>query len=159
MVEGYSRSQIWLHWATFGLVALQFLFSDAISEAFGRAMKGEAVAPSLLLGQHILGGVLIAALTAWRLRLRMMRGAPEVPEGTDFEVKLAKGTHHALYALLILAPLAGALAWFAEIGPAAGLHGLFTTLMMLAVVLHVAGALKQQFVKKNNILDRMRSPR
>jgi len=43
---GYSRTQIALHWIVFGLIAQQFLFRDAMSEAWDRlAVPNQATAP------------------------------------------------------------------------------------------------------------------
>jgi cytochrome b561 len=68
---------------------------------------------------------------------------------------LAKATHVLIYALIIGMPISGSIAWFAGVPAAADAHELAKNLLLALVVLHVAGAIFQQFVLKSNVLTRM----
>lgn len=154
---GYSRPQIILHWAVALLILLQFVLSDAIGDAFRAAMRGTEIAFNPLIAQHVIGGFLILALVAWRLGLRLTRGAPQPPEKEHPALKLAAHVAHwAFYGLMILLPVSGAVAWFGLVGPAAEAHEVLKAVLMLLVVLHVAAALFHQFVLKTNIMARMK---
>jgi len=157
MPSHYSRAQIALHWIVFLLIALQYLFHDPISEAWEKLAEGGEVAFSPLIAGHVFGGLLILALVVWRIVLRRTRGAPPLPEKEPPALKLiAHATHLGLYALMLLMPITGALAWFGGIGSAAGAHGLLRLLLLALVALHIAGALYQQFVLRTDIMSRMK---
>ena len=114
--------------------------------------------------------MLVFVRLAWRLR-----NPPPAPTVGGWEGKLATATHHALYAFLLLAPLAGYLAssftpyaikFFGIEIPKAGwadegLNAFFkqghVTLVWAGaglIGLHVAGALKHVF-KRDGVLKRM----
>lgn len=154
---GYSRSQIVLHWGIALLILFQFLLSDAIGGAFRAAMRGQEAVFDPLVAQHVIGGFVILALVAWRLGLRLTRGAPQPPEKEHPALKLAAHVAHwAFYALMILLPVSGAVAWFGLSGPAAGAHEVLKAVLMALVGLHVAAALFHQFVLKTDIMARMK---
>ena len=71
---------------------------------------------------------------------------------------VAHVTHWALYALMILLPIGGGMAWFGGVEFAAEVHGTIAPVLMFLIVLHVVGALYHQFVLKTNLMDRMRKP-
>lgn len=158
--QGYTRSQIILHWLVAVLIVPQFVFHDAISAAFGAVMKGETPVITPFVPLHVVTGVLILALVVWRLVLRRSAGVPEAPAGgSPLQEMIAKSVHHGLYTVLVLMVVSGGLANFAHLGFAAGAHKALKLLLLLLVALHVAGALKQQFIQKTNIMDRMKTPR
>jgi cytochrome b561 len=72
---------------------------------------------------------------------------------------IATGTHLGLYLVLLLTAASGSVAWFGGVETAGDVHEAMTTVLLILVGLHVAGALYQQFVLKTNIMDRMRTPR
>lgn len=153
---GYSRTQIFLHWAVAGLIALQFLFPDAIEDAFRRVMKGEVYAFDPLIMGHVAAGVLVLALTLGRGAIRLRRGAPNPPE-TEHPLlrKAAHAAHGLLYLTALLIPVSGLVAWFGGVGPAAGAHGLLTKILLFVIAAHVAGALYHRFVLKSGVMERM----
>ncbi len=158
--NGYTRAQIALHWLVAALLALQFLLAENIEEAWELVEDGLQVPFSPLIAQHVLGGILILVLVVWRLALRKSRGVPPPPEGeSDLQKTIAKATHHSLYLLLILMPMSGGVAWFFGAEFAAEVHQLLKVLLIIFVVLHVVAALYHQFVLKNNLLERMKTPR
>ena len=80
-VSGYSSQQIWLHWVTVALVAVQMIFHEGISRAFSTGLEEGAlyISPPVIL--HFLFGSAITFLVMWRLMLRNDRGVPGPPEG------------------------------------------------------------------------------
>ncbi len=68
---------------------------------------------------------------------------------------MAKATHFLIYALIIGMPISGAVAWFGGVPGAAAAHVLAKSVLLVLVILHVAGALFQQFLLKSNVLTRM----
>lgn len=157
---GYTRTQIRLHWIVALLIVPQFVFHDAISEAWEAAQRGvETAGINPLVPAHVFGGLAILALVIWRLVLRARLGAPPPPEAEHPALKLvAKVTHGALYLLLILLPVSGGVAWFGGVAAAADNHELFKTALLALVVLHVLGALFHQVVLKSDVLTRMKRP-
>jgi cytochrome b561 len=156
---GYTRAQIALHWTTLALVVLQFIFHDAISEAWDAVEAGREVVFSPFIAQHVFMGALIAILTFIRLGLRLSHGAPPPPTSEHAALKaVAHATHWAFYALLILLPVSGAVAWFNGIEPAAEAHAVMKTLLLALIALHVLAALAHQFVFKTNLMARMKRP-
>lgn len=157
--SGYTRAQIVLHWTTLVLVALQFIFHDAISEAWEAMEAGREVVFSPFIAQHVFMGALVAVLTFIRLGLRLSHGAPPPPASEHAALKLvAHATHWAFYALLILLPVSGAVAWFNNVEPAAQAHEAMKTLLLALILLHVLAALAHQFVFKTNLMARMKRP-
>lgn len=156
---GYTRAQIVLHWITLVLVALQFILHDAMSEAWDALEEGREVIFNPLIAQHVFMGALVAVLTFVRLGLRLSHGAPPPPASEHAALKLvAHATHWAFYALLILMPVSGAVAWFNNVEPAAEAHEAMKVVLLALIALHVAAALVHQFVFKTNLLARMKHP-
>jgi cytochrome b561 len=50
-------------------------------------------------------------------------------------------------------------AWFGHVGAAGNVHEALKTLLLLAVALHVVGALYQAFVLRSDVMRRMVPPR
>jgi cytochrome b561 len=153
---GYSRIQIILHWVIFLLVASQFVFHDAMVAAWREWQQTHAVALTPLAIGHLAGGTLILILALWRLAIRRTRGAPPPPAGeAGLQAMVAKVTHWTLYALLILVPVTGLVAWVGDVKTAGGIHGLLKNIMFFAILLHFAGAVYNQVILRNHLLRRM----
>ena len=158
MPNGYSKTQIRLHWVIFILVLLQFTLNGPMSAGWELIKKGEEPVLHPLVVQHVVTGILILVLVLWRLSIRVKRGAPPLPKEEHPALKgLAHLTHWTLYLMLILMPRSGMVAVFADFIPAGDAHEVLKAIMLLFVALHIAGAIFQQFVLKTNILDRMRT--
>lgn len=158
-VKGYSRAQILLHWIVALLIIPQFLLHDAMKEAWRAFEQGQEVAFDPLVAAHVFTGIAILALVMWRVSLKATRGAPPPPEAEHPALKaVAKATHAGLYLLLIMLTVSGGLAWFGGQEAAAEAHEVLKTLLLVLIVLHVVGALFQQFVLKTNIMERMKRP-
>lgn len=157
--KGYSRAQIALHWIVAVILVPQVLLEDGIKHAFRAAMRGEAAEQTAMAAFHVYAGILILALVLWRLTLRAWRGVPQAPAGGGALLELlARAVHLLLYAVLLLLPATGLAAWFGLSEPAGELHELMKPVLLILVGLHVAGALWHQFVLRDGLMGRMRSP-
>ena len=156
---GYSRLQIRLHWVIFGLLAVQFIFHEWISDAWRAYVRGEAAAFNPLVASHVFVGFLIFALAVWRLQVRLTRGAPPPPAQEDPKLRLvAKIVHVGLYGVLIAMPIGGAVAWFGGVDLAAEGHEMMKFVLIGLFALHFGGVFYQQFILKTNIMQRMKTP-
>ena len=156
--RGYSRSQILLHWVIAILLVPQFLFDDGISGAFRTLMKEGTTTMTTGAVVHIVPGIAIFVLVLWRLVLRLARGAPEAPGEPGLQRTAGIVVHWLLYALLIIMPVTGLVAWFGGVGAAGEVHEILQNLLLVLIGLHVAAALWHQFGLKDNLLNRMRQP-
>jgi len=155
--SAYSRLQIRLHWLVFGLLVLQYLLHEPITEAFDMLEDGLIPDFDPLVAAHVFGGFLLFVLTAARLYLRKERGVPPLPEvDPPLQRMAAHVTHYSLYALLIAMPISGAVAWFRANEAAADAHSVMRVILLGLIALHVAGALYHQFVLKDGLMQRMR---
>jgi cytochrome b561 len=161
MVQGYSRTQIGLHWAVALLIVYQLVFGEDMSDVW-RGFRNSGTA-TMTTGAwvHIIAGVLVLLFALWRLALRFTRGVPAAPAGESAAMKLAGDAGHwALYILMLAMPITGLLAWYGGMTSLSGIHGeLLKLLTIVMIVLHVLAALFHQFVVKDNLLDRMRTPK
>lgn len=153
---GYSRLQIGLHWLVFALIAQQYLFKDSMSAAWDRVTDGLEAGFDPLVLAHVAGGALVMIFALWRLTLRALRGVPPPMEASKVQGILAKLTHVGLYALMILMPVSGSVAWFGGVEAAAQGHNVMKIILLALVALHVVGALYHQFVLHDGTLARMR---
>lgn len=121
-------------------------------------------------------GVTLLALIAIRVLWRITHRPPAMLNSYKaWEKKLATGTHHVLYLLMIAMPVAGilmalyskyGLMWFG-IEVFAGLdnknlrdlfkevHESIGAIFLLAIILHIVGALKHKFIDKDDTMKRM----
>lgn len=156
--KGYSAWQIGLHWTAAALVAFQLLGHEGIEAAYRAARNGAAAAASdmKLAWLHIGSGALIFIVALWRLRLRLTRGAPALPDSEPAPLRFAAtATHAAFYLLMLGMPISGAAAWFLGVGAAAWAHGMAATLLLALIGLHLAGVLAQYFVFRSDVPARM----
>jgi cytochrome b561 len=153
---GYTRVQIALHWIAALLILQQYVFKDAMSAAWEAFGDGLEIAFDPLVLAHVAGGALVLVFALWRLSIRARRGAPAIVGESGLQRALAKGTHVGLYALMILMPVSGSVAWFGGVDAAAQGHNILKVALLALIALHVAGALWHQFVLKDGLLMRMR---
>ncbi|MBA4175582.1 MAG: cytochrome b [Leptothrix sp. (in: Bacteria)] len=167
----YTQTAIALHW----LLALMIVGSFAV----GSYMVDLPVSVTRLklYNWHKWAGVLILALSALRLLWRLTHRPPADLPMPAWQRRAAHGAHVALYALFFAVPLMG---W--AYSSAAGFpivlfgvlplpdfvpasrelaealkpwHGGLAKALAAVVLLHVAGALKHQFIDRDGLLRRM----
>lgn len=170
----YTRVAIWLHWTIAALIVVNLvigLFHDSFPDAF----RGSS------MGFHKTAGIIVIFLSIARLGWRIAHPPPSQDrEHKAWERFLAKATHRAFYVLMIAVPLAG---WifvsaaatrrpldffglfplpFLPVPRTLGVQGFWHEaheLMAFGIIgllaLHVAGALKHQFVDRDHELARM----
>lgn len=157
MPNGYTLTQVRLHWVVALLVLAQFLNDDAIGGAWRAFRRGSAeVAGGLLVTLHVVVGIAILIFALWRISLRLSNGTPPAPAEEPRALQIvAAATHGLLYLALIALPLTGLAAWFGGIGSAGEVHEIMTNALLALVGLHVLGALYQRFVLKTDVLNRM----
>ncbi len=166
--QRYTLPAIALHWSQAILVVWLFWLGWTMTDLPKGAERSAAY------GLHKSLGLLALLLVVIRLLWRRRNPAPQ-PIGAGWEANLATATHHALYAFMFMAPLAGYLAssftpyairFFGLELPKAGwpdesLNSVFKLLHVALVwggagliALHVAGALKHA-IKRDGTLQRM----
>jgi len=167
-MEKYSKRMIIGHWLTLALVVVAFFLGDSLDDA---RHEGTPALTGYII--HAVVGLSVLALILARLFFRHQDGTPPAL-GQSLMDKVAKGIHHALYTLLVLIPVSGFLtiatsdirkAFLAhddrllpkklEGVTAHGVHELLLTVMLVLIAIHLLGALKHQFVLKDNIMGRM----
>ncbi len=157
--KGYSRVQIALHWVIAVLVITVFVTHDAMIAA-AKAIKAGTWAgydPAMLI--HVVGGTVVFFLALWRLRVLMRRGVPLLPEDEPAVLRaIAMIVKVSLYVIMFLMPVTGVLQWFGDVALARQFHVLMDPVVPLTVLLHLLGALYQQFWLKTGVLSRMLHP-
>ncbi len=167
----YNGLAIALHW----VLALAIMGNFAL----GIYMHELPISPSRLklYNYHKWAGVSILALSALRLLWRLYQRPPPDAPMPPWQAKAAHATHMALYALFFAVPLSGwayssaagfPVVWFgvlplpdfvAASKPLAEtlklVHKVFTLALAALVLLHVAGAVKHQWVDRDRLLARM----
>lgn len=168
----YSTVSLVLHWLIAALVLTQVLLIT-VRESSPAPMARE------LLDLHRSVGLSILILTILRILWRVFNPAiPLLAAMPLWEKLVARGTHILFYVLLIALPLTGWAAagatgreiqWFGlfqwPLLPIGGgkpmadtlidVHGWLVKGVYVLLFLHVAGALKHQFVDRDNVLHRM----
>jgi cytochrome b561 len=169
--QRYTAPAVALHW----LLALM-LFG---SFSFGLYMTDLPFSPTRLklYNWHKWAGVTILALSLLRLVWRATHRPPPDVAMPVWQARVAHATHGLLYALFFAVPLVGwayssaagfPIVWFGVLplpdfvpvdkALAETLkpwHGRLAWLMAALVLLHVAGALKHQFIDRDGLIGRM----
>ena len=167
-MEKYSNRIIIVHWLTLVLLVAAWFLGDSLDDA--RHGDGATIAGYMV---HILVGGAVLLLTLLRIVFRRADGVPP-PLGDTLLDKVATGVHHLLYLLLIVLPLSGIMQVLtSDVGkalmagdasllpkkftsvPAHAVHEILVNVLIVVGTLHVLGALKHQFVTKDNIMARM----
>ncbi len=167
----YTGTAIALHWALALMIVGSFVLGTYMVDL------PFSVARLKLYNWHKWAGVLILALSALRLLWRLTHRPPADLPMPTWQRRAAHGAHLALYALFFAVPLMG---W--AYSSAAGFpivlfgvlplpdfvpvsrelaealkpwHGALAQVLAAVVLLHVAGALKHQFIDRDGLLRRM----
>ena len=173
MRERYTTMAIVFHWLIALLIIGTFSLGLVMSDIPG-------ITPTKLkyYSWHKWSGVTILGLVALRLLWRLKNSAPAYPPSMpDWQKGAAHGLHGMLYVLMFAVPLSGyfyslsagvpvvyfglfPLPVLMDPNPALkpvlkALHYWLNMGMLGAVALHVAAALKHQFVDRDGVLKRM----
>lgn len=170
----YRATARWVHWVTFALVALAYLFI----ELKGYVPKGTPLR-QLLKQAHFWAGIGVLVLLVPRVWERARHAPPPVwPPLHAWPDRLAGVTHVALYAFLLVQPLLGLAvlqasdeslalpgslqlpALFAGQDRAWGdaleeIHETIGVAFYWVIGLHIAAALWHHFMRKDDTLRRM----
>ncbi|QIG81107.1 cytochrome b [Stakelama tenebrarum] len=168
--DRYDRVAIALHWLVAALVIINLvlgLFHESLFDARQVIPLHKSIGMTVLL--------LSIARVVWRLGHR----APALPaQMPGWEKASAHATHLALYGLILLLPLTGwmmssnperprPVGWFglfdfpvlpineALAGFGHEAHEILGFAMLALVVLHIAAALRHQFILRDRVLSRM----
>ncbi len=189
----YTKTAIVLHWlialGIFAMFALGWYMSELPKEApkqmafdlfdlgiYTWQLAEEASPRTFYFNLHKSIGVTLLALIAIRVLWRLTHRPPALLSSYKaWEKKLATGTHHLLYLLMVAMPLSGLIMavnskygvkWFGMdfIGGLDNssmrdlfkeVHEVVGAVLLLVVILHVVGALKHKFIDKDATMQRM----
>jgi cytochrome b561 len=160
-----------LHWAIVILLIVQVTLGKIADELPLGLEK------LVLLARHKSFGITILGLAVIRLAWRWIDRPPPLPPMPRWQQLAAKLNHWALYTLLFAMPLSGwmmssasnyPVSWFGLaqlpdlVAPDRSLkeqleevHELLATILISLALLHVAAALKHQFLDRDGLLFRM----
>ena len=175
----YSTGAIWFHW----IVGLLIIGNLAGGLLMGGLLDSADPAQKQLGFQviqiHKSIGLTVLLLSLLRLGWRLVHPVPPLPDHmTPMERLLARTTHYAFYALMLLMPLTGwamastgkvqfPILWFGlfevphlPLDRAMGgffreSHELLGWVTIATLALHVAGALKHHYLDRDDVLARM----
>jgi|FEC22Drversion2_1045045.scaffolds.fasta_scaffold01487_8 cytochrome b561 len=157
--RGYTAAQIALHWASAILVIAAFVTHDAMQAAAKALRDGNFSGYDAAMLVHVIGGSVVFLLALWRLGILGRRGAPPRSESEPPVLRAAAWVVKVLlYAIMIVMPVSGVLHWFGGVDLAGQLHRLMEPIVPLTILIHLIGALYQQFWLKSGVLTRMLRP-
>ena len=167
----YSTVSLTLHWLIAALVLTQVLLIAAHEVTEGPLSRE-------FVQVHKSVGLSILVLTLGRVGWRIANPAIPLPDMPRWQKLLARATHVLFYVFLIAMPLVGWAAssaggreihWFGLFewpllpigggremaGKLMDLHEIAAKALIALIVLHIVGALKHQFIDRDNVLHRM----
>ena len=169
--ERYSKIAMLLHW----LLALCLAFQLALGWRL-EDLKGLAQFDAFQLHKSV--GIAILLLSLLRLGLRLLRRVPDALIDSSWASTLARAVHWGFYVVLIAGPLTG---WLlvstakvyvptrlfgiipwphlpvsrAVHEPAEAIHSGLAIFALVLFGLHILGALRHQFIKREQLLPRI----
>lgn len=191
--QRYNKIAVLLHWliaiAIFGMFALGWYMSELPKEApkqlafdlfdwgiYTWQLAEEASPRTFYFNLHKSIGVTVFALIVLRLIWRLMNKPPAMLASYKaWERKLATGTHHLLYLLMVAIPVSGivmatyskyGVKWFGlDLIPGLDdknmrdlfkeIHEIVGFVLLILLVLHIGGALKHKLIDKDETMKRM----
>jgi cytochrome b561 len=154
--NGYSGFQIALHWIVAVLIFGAWFTHDGMGQALRQRIDLDLSGLDGATLHTMMGGAAFAFVVI-RLIVRLKRGAPE-PHGSSTVRMAAIWGHRLLYALMILAPLLGAITWYGKIEGLGDLHEWVGKTLMLVAIGHLLMAMLHQALWSDGTLMRMFSP-
>ncbi|MGZ8257772.1 MAG: cytochrome b [Methylotenera sp.] len=189
----YTKTAVVLHWLIaifiFGMFALGWYMADLPKEApkqmaydlfdwgiYTWQLSAEASPRTFYFNLHKSLGVTIMALIVLRILWRVTHQPPALLSAYKaWEKKLANGTHHLLYLLMVALPVSGiimatyskyGIKWFGmpfikglDNNPMRevfqDVHEVLGIIILVVIAVHIAGALKHKFIDKDETLKRM----
>ena len=170
MVPRYDGASIALHWATAGLVLLQF----GLAELWDFFPKPDR---HVMIVAHMSFGLILTAVILFRILWRARFGRALPPAGYGLLDRAAKALHYALYGLVVAEVVLGfitrwtdnqALSFFGLLIPsplghysrATGhfvdhIHDYVAWTIIILVAVHAAAALVHHYWFKDGVLRRM----
>jgi cytochrome b561 len=168
----YTTTAIVLHW----LIALA-VFAQIAFGWWMQAIPKDPVGPRVnAFNLHKSIGLSVLLLMAIRLAWRGMHRPPALPPVPPWQAKAARINHGLLYLCLFVQPLSGYIGsavsgypvrYFGLLLPAwapksiplkdllSSVHLISSWVLIAAITIHVAAALKHQFVDRDKLLRRM----
>lgn len=169
----YHRVTVLFHWGLGLALVAQLCFGVSLDDIAPRGTPARAAVINL----HKSYGIVLLALIVARLAWRLTHAAPPWPLALPaWQRRAAAWTHRALYACMLVSPLSGWTAsnfsshgvkFFGVALPPLGpdrpdVYAAFNTLhvacgwiFIALLVLHVAAALKHQWLDRDDLLSRM----
>jgi cytochrome b561 len=168
----YTRTAIALHW----LIALAVVAQIAFGWWMLQIPKDPVGARVNAFNLHKSIGLTVLLLMAARLAWRATHHAPVLPSMPAWQATAARINHGLLYVCLFVQPLSGYIGsavsgypvryfgmmlpdWAPKIIPLKDLlsvvHLVSSWILIAAIALHIAAALKHQFVDRDGLLRRM----
>jgi cytochrome b561 len=168
--QRYDSTTIWLHWLTVALVTILWILGQ-VTNWLPRGPFRLGV-----WSTHVVLGLTLAVVLATRIMWRTGFGSALPPADASVLQWLAKGTHYALYLLLLAVVILGmanasymgfdlygvlTLPRFGNGDPATErsidtLHEWAANLLVLIVFFHAAAAFGHQYIWRDRVLQRMR---
>ncbi len=171
-----SQTWGWFHQCLHWLIAIAVIGQLVLGLVFSDLAETDPLAPALFAVHASLGGTILAVMLV-RLVWRLVNPVPRLPDSLQpAERRLARANHWLFYILLIGMPVGGYLMVNAHghavpfygwelpmlIGQNETLAGWLLTghlagavVLVVLMALHVAGALRHEFMLKDNTLRRM----
>ncbi len=153
-MDRYNWAQIALHWGIAGLILANYLFSEGIEDGFEGMMEAK-VGDAVQTPWHIYVGLAVLVLVAARVALRLLRPVAIQTTARPAMDRMAEWGHLGLYALMIAAPVLGAITWYGRVENTGDLHILAVNGLIILAFAHSIIALFHQFVLKDGLLMRM----
>lgn len=189
----YTKTAVILHWliaiGVFAMFALGWYMSELPKDApkqiaydlfdwgiYTWQLSEEASPRTFYFNLHKSIGVTLLGLIIIRVLWRITHRPPALLASYKvWEKKLATGTHHLLYLLMVAMPLSGLIMaiaskygvkWFG-VDFIGGLdntplreafkevHEIIGAIILLVLILHILGALKHKFIDKDGTMERM----
>ena len=169
----YSRVAAWLHWSIGVLLIAEIAFGFALDDIAPRGTPARGGVINLHKSFGIVLGLLVVARVAWRIG----HSTPPWPATMSRRRQRAANLGHlALYATMVVAPLAGYLGsnfskhgvrffgttlppwgpdWPATYSFLIGLHDASTYLLLILVAGHVVMALEHALVERDGVFTRI----
>lgn len=152
--NGYSTTQIALHWLTVVAVLTAFFSHDAMKEA-ARVLRESGGSPYPTV--HTIAGATVLIVAIIRLIIRRRRGTPE-PQGEGLQKLGAVWGHRLLYLMMFAVPIGGVTVWFGGVHSLGEVHGFAGQTLMVLFLGHAAMGLWHQYRLKDGTLTRMLRP-